>query len=110
MSTDLPKKIHLDLDAAERPADEVKEPYTFTIAGREITMIDPGELDWQDLLFITNPMDFLRYALSSEDRDFLLDQKVPGWKFGLLMEGFYKHYDLEKKVEDAKRRERLQGL
>lgn len=90
--------IHLDLDTAERPADQVHEPFTFNWKGRAITLSDPAEIDWRELLEIESPVGFLRYTATQEDREFLRSDagKMEGWRIGVLMEGYYKHFGLDK--------------
>lgn len=106
----LPKNLALDLDAEQRPEGEVKPPFTVQVEGREITMTDPSELDWRDLILLESPTDFLRLSLTAEDRKFLLEQSLPGWKFNRLMEAYYGHFDLDKKVRDARRQQALSGV
>lgn len=108
--TTLPQSINLDLDAAERPAEEIKGPFRFNVKDRTVTMSDPADLDWRDLILLDSPTEFIRLALQPEDRQFLLEQPLPGWKFNLLMEGYYKHYDLEEKLREARRNQRLQSV
>lgn len=107
--TALPGRITLDLDSEERPEKDVKPPFVANIKGREIGMRDPAELDWRDLLLLESPMDFLRLSTTPEDRKFLLEQDLPGWKFNRLMEAYYAHYDLDEKVRQARRQQRLDG-
>ena len=108
--TALPGRITLDLDAAARPDGEVKPPFVVVVKGREISMEDPAELDWRDLILLESPTEFLRLALSAEDRKFLLAQDLPGWKFNQLMEAYYSHYDLDEKVRQARRQQQLGGI
>lgn len=101
--TDLPQNVDLDLDAAERPRESVKEPFTVRLGGKVISMTDPEELDWQDLLEIEDPTDFLRFCVSDEDRAHIRKQKLEGWKLGRLMEAYMSHYGLDEKLADAQR-------
>lgn len=106
----LPGTITLDLDAAQRPEEEIKPPFVVKVQGRSITMEDPAELDWRDLAVMDNPIEFLRLSLSTEDRKFLLSLNLPGWKFNQFMEAYYAHFDLDDKVREAQRRQRLSGV
>jgi hypothetical protein len=106
----LPKNLALDLDSESRPENEVKPEFTVQINGREITMTDPSELDWRDLILLESPTEFLRLSLTAEDRKFLLEQPLPGWKFNRLMEAYYNHFDLDQKVRDARRQQALAGV
>lgn len=105
--TQLPGDVNivLDLDAAERP-DEKQPPFVVKIGGRPITMEDPAELDWQDLVEIQEPEGFLRYAVSDDDREHLYNQSMPGWKLNLLMGDYMKHYKVDKRLEQAQREQR----
>lgn len=102
-----PEKITFNLDELERPAEEKVEPFVVVIAGRPITMTDPAELDWQDLLEIENPTDFLRHCVSSDDRRFIADQAIPGWKFGKLIETYMFHYKMDEQIAKARRQQRI---
>lgn len=104
--TDLPAQdIALDLDAAQRPAEDVVEPFAARVGGKRIVMTDPQEIDWQDLLEIEDPAGFLRHCVSKEDRDHLRGLTLPGWKFGKLIDAYLAHYRLEEKMEEARRRQ-----
>lgn len=105
--TTLPQSVSIDLDTAERPADEVKAPFTVKIEGKVITMKDPVDLDWRDLLNMQDPREFIRLTMSAEDRDHLSKTSFPGWKFSQLMEAFYRHYDLEELARQAQRDQAL---
>ena len=102
--TALPTKITFDLDSEEK--DDVKEPFVAQVGGRPLTFADPEDLDWQDLLDIEQPTDFIRYTLSDEDRQHLFSQALPGWKLGKLMETYMKHYGLDKKMQQFQREQR----
>lgn len=105
----LPGRISIDLDTATRPEKDIKPPFVANVNGREITMIDPAEVDWRDLALMESPGEFLRFALSPEDRKYLLEQELPGWKFERLMEAYYNHFELEKQVAAAKRQQAFGG-
>ena len=81
-------------------------PFVAVLAGREIVFSDPAELDWQDLLEIGDPVDFLRYVVSKEDREFIHKQKLAAFKFNRLMEAFMTYYELDEKLEQARREQR----
>lgn len=100
----LPGNISLDLDTLER--EDARPPFVVKVEGREITLGDPEDIDWQDLVEIESPAEFIRFCATKEDRDFLLSQKVPGWKFSKLMEAYQQHYGIDEKLADARRRER----
>lgn len=89
-------RIDLDLDALERPEDQKAEEFAFNWKGRRIVLSDPAELDYRQLLEIDNPLGFLRYTASQSDRDFLASDagKMEGWRMGVLIEKYYKHFNL----------------
>lgn len=106
--TSLPEQgLVIDLDTIERK--DAKPPFKAKILDRVITMLDPQDLDWRDLLEMKDPREFLRLTVSPEDRDWLARQAIPGWKFGQLMEAFYRHYDLEELAAQARREGTLRG-
>lgn len=96
--------VSLDLDLLERPPEDESTPFVVNINGRKITMVDPDTLDWRDLITMSDPTDFIRIAMSSEDRQYLVKQAIPGWKFSRLLESYYLHYDLDEKIAAARRR------
>lgn len=107
--TSLPEQgLVIDLDTLERK--DRKPPFKAKIGDRVIEMIDPQEIDWRDLLQMQDPREFLRLALSEEDRSYLSSLELPGWKFGQLMEAFYRHYDLEQLAADARRQQALRPI
>lgn len=101
--------IDLDLDSLERPAEEIIDPFVVNIGGKTITMTDPGDLDWQDLLAIQEPTDFMRYAMSDDDREHLRNQAMPGWKLRILMDRYMKHFKLEEQVRKAQEEQERQS-
>lgn len=102
--TKLPEPgVMLDLDAAERDAKDVKEPFVVKVADRKVTFTDPGDIDWRDLATVEIPADLFRVSLSKEDRQHLLDANLPTWKFTKLMKTYYDYYDFEDKIRDARR-------
>lgn len=105
----LPENVNLNLDAVERPAEDRVDPFKVVVGGRVITMTDPEEIDWQDLLTIEDPIQFLEFCVSEEDRDYLAEQKIPGWKFGHLIQGYQKHFKIDKKIAQAQREQARGG-
>lgn len=95
--------VILDLDALERPEEEVKPPFVVKVADRKITFEDPANIDWQDLADIQVPNDLFSVAMNREDRSFFRQHRLPGWKFNKLMESYYVHYDFEEKIRAARR-------
>lgn len=103
----LPEQIDFDLDAYERPAEEVIPDFKIKVGGRVITMTNPDEIDWKDLLDITDPVAFLRHSTSTEDRAFILGLDLSSYRFGKLMDTYYTHFHIEERMEKARQSERL---
>jgi len=103
----LPETIDFDLDAYERPAEEVIPDYKVKLGGKVVTMTNPDDIDWKDLLDITDPVAFLRHSVSAEDRAHILGLNLEGWRFGKLMDGYYAHFHIEERMEKARQAERL---
>lgn len=103
----LPEHIDFDLDAYERPAEEIIPDFRIKLGERVITMTNPDEIDWKDLLDISDPVAFLRYSVSAEDRNFILGLDLPSHKFGKLMESYYAHFHIEERMEKARQAERF---
>lgn len=86
------KKIALNLDEIERK--NVKDPFVVVIGGKEITFLDPEDMDWEDLAALDSPGDFVDMCTTDEDREHIYDQKLPAFKFKKLWESYQQHYDL----------------
>lgn len=87
------RRIHTNLDTAER--EEKKEPFTFVHSDREITLIDPADLDWRVLETLNNERDFLKAAMTEEDLQFFMSVATPMWKMEKLGRDYQKHYGIE---------------
>lgn len=94
-------KIHFNADTAERGDDF--EVFTTVIQGREIQITDPADMDYQDLLGCETPMEFLRFCMKEEDRDFLRTTRIKGWRLGLLMEAYLGHYKAKERIDERKK-------
>lgn len=88
-----PREIDVDLDSLER--DKSYPVFVFALEGRQIEFTDPAELDWQDLLKLDEESEFIELAMSKDDSEFFLKQKVPAWKLRKLMSLYQEHYELE---------------
>jgi hypothetical protein len=94
------QQIDFNLETVER--EKTYSPFTAYIPatdggeGRTLTMTDPSEIDWQDLLEVDQPQKFLRYCITDEDRDWLVKQKIKGWQFGKLIDAYMRHYGLDR--------------
>ncbi len=86
--------ISLDLDALEREG-AVAEQFTFQHKGRTYRMMDPQDIDWQDLLSgLRNPAMFVRFAMPLADQAEFFAARVPAWKMNKLMEAWQAHFGL----------------
>lgn len=90
--------IDLNLDTAERPADQIKPDFAFVWKERRIVLTDPANVDYRKLLEVETPLQFLRFTAQQEDRDFLASPEgsMEGWRLNLMMEGYYKHFGMDK--------------
>lgn len=84
-----------NLDEFER--GETYALYAFAYKGRRIALIDPAELDWQDLAALRDEQEFLKLAMVGEGdlKFFTGSGKVPAWKIRELMDRYFRHYGIE---------------
>jgi hypothetical protein len=90
-----PKKaVTFDLDALEREG-AVAEQFTFQYEGESFTMLDPQDIDWQNLLSgLRNPALFIRFAMPMEAQKRFFAKQVPAWKMNKLMAAYQEHYGI----------------
>lgn len=105
--TQLPVNVDLDLDSYAKPADQEIPDFTVRLGGRVVTFTNPDEIDWQDLLDITDPVQFIRYSCTKEDREHIVSLRLPGFKMSKLMEAYQTHFQIEDKMDRARRAERF---
>ncbi len=87
-------KLAIDLDALEREG-AVAEPFEFGHDGKSYRLLDPSEIDWQDLLSgLRNPALFVRFAMPIEQQKDFFSAKVPAWKMNKLMEAYQAHFGI----------------
>jgi hypothetical protein len=87
-------KVGIDLDALEREG-QVPEAFVFNHDGVSYTLLDPQEIDWQDLLAgLRNPALFIRFALPIDQQRDFFSKRVPSWKMNRLMQAYQDHYGL----------------
>jgi hypothetical protein len=90
-----PQAEAFDLDALEREGAPIPV-FKFTHGGRQYELLDPQEIDWQDLLTgMRNPGAFIRFALRAEDRKPFFDSPIAAWKMNALFDRYTKHYGLD---------------
>lgn len=91
---DTAKKVGLDLDALEREGEQ-SEKFTFSFDGETYEMLDPSDIDWQDLLSgLRNPALFIRYAMSIDGQRSFFAKRIPAWKMNKLMTAYQDHYGI----------------
>lgn len=83
-----------DLDALEREGGSIAQ-FQFVHKGKTYTMLDPQEIDWQDLLQgFRNPALFVRFAMPTDQQRDFFGTRVEAWKMNALMSQYQKHYNL----------------
>lgn len=84
-----------DLDSIESERKDEKL-FRAKVNGREITFVNPKDLDWIDLADLgDDPVDFVQLCVAEEaDADWLLTQEIPSWKAEKLVEAFTRHYGI----------------
>jgi hypothetical protein len=94
----------VDVEIEKRKSDSaLKDPFVARIAGRDITLTDANDLDWQIHLEVQeNPIRVLRHCMSEEDRRYLQETKgVPVAVFTALVEAYREHYGLVRKGDET---------
>ncbi len=86
----------LDLDALEREGDDApRVPFSFNHNGNRYTLLDPKEIDWQELISaLTNPYVFFTVTLPDDQQKTFLGTKLPSWKLNRLIDRYIDHYGL----------------
>lgn len=89
------QKINLDLNAVTR--EQTYQPFVFDWKGRTISLSDPAELDFRQLLEVETPIGFLKFTMSQEDRDFIASDegKMETWRMNKLIEAYYRHFGID---------------
>lgn len=87
---DLPKKVHLSLVAEdENPID----PFVFEMPdGRTIVLSDPTDLTIDEMATLQNPLEFLRFTASEEDRVEM--RKLRGKQMSKVIKGYFEHFGI----------------
>lgn len=97
MATDKTPKddLQVDLSLDDLEKERTREPYRTKVEGRVITLNDPQDIDWLDLMNIEDdPTQFVIHCMSDDDADFFMGLRIPAWKVNILMDAFMKHYGL----------------
>jgi len=87
---DLPKKVHLSLVAED---EETTEVFAFEMPdGEVIELTDPTDLTVEQMASLQNPLEFLRFTATTEDKPKLL--KLRGKQMSKLIKGYFDHYGI----------------
>jgi hypothetical protein len=93
-TTDNAGPVSIDLDTLERE-DGRPGSFTFQHEGAVFQMLDPQDIDWQDLLSgLRNPALFVRFAMPVADQKRFFALRVPGWKMNRMMQAYQDHYGI----------------
>lgn len=88
-----PRKV-FDLDALEREG-EVAQPFHLKHAGQVWELLDPYEMDWQELyIALGNPLQLLQQVVKPADRGAFFAHHMPTWKLNAFLKKYAKHYGL----------------
>lgn len=91
----------LDLDTLEREGGP-KVPFDFVLQDHRYILIDPQDVDWQQLLVsMDNPVAFFRLVLAKDDHTAFFGGVLPMWKMNVLMRRYQEHYGLPTSGEAA---------
>jgi hypothetical protein len=93
-------RIHLNLDAVENERGDL-EPFAFMLNGKEIVTKNPDELDWKEIMAITDGVSLLAKVLEPEDRKWIITQEFKGFKLRALLNGFQEHYGVDTVPNDV---------
>lgn len=96
-------KVHFVVDDAKRE-ETPPEPFVADVKGRSITFGDPAEIAYQDLLSCETPMEFWRFTVSEDDRDYIADTRMEAWRLGALLKAYLEHYRAADRVDPNVRR------
>jgi hypothetical protein len=86
-------EVAFDLDVLER--ENAPAAFYFRHLGERYLLVDPQEVDWQDLIIaIGDTYTFFRTIVPADDREKFFQSKMPSWKMRALMERYTEHYGL----------------
>lgn len=105
--TPLPQVFDLDLDNYQKPAEAQIPDFKVKLGDRVVVFTNPDEIDWKDLLDITDPVQFIRFSCSKEDREFIFSADLPGYKMSALMEAYQTHFKIDDRIEKIRQAERF---
>ncbi len=100
-----------DFDVVIDTSQEVqlRPPMVVQLDGRRVEFMDPDGIDWLDLLLVDNPVDFIRYSTSREDREYIFGLSMKAPHLEKLMKAYQDKFDLDASMEAARRKNRLAG-
>ncbi len=92
-------KVHFVVDEFKRPDSQKFETFTADVKGRTIEFGDPAEIAYQDLLSCDTPMEFWKYTVSGEDRDYIANTRMESWRLGGLLNAYLEHYQASDRLD-----------
>ena len=85
--------VTINLDTLERETGP-RPPFTFLHQGKVYGLVDPDEMDWQDLLIASrNPTYMFAKGLTADSDGFFATQ-MPTWKMNALQAKYLEHFGL----------------
>lgn len=90
-----PPVSSLSLADLEREGDDEKEPFTVDLPnGSTVTIGDPAELVWSDVVGL-NPIEVFEEAMTEEDYyTLVVDGGLKGWQFGKIFDAWARYYGM----------------
>lgn len=87
------QKVLFVLDALER--EKVAEPFIFEYQGEIFELLDPKDIDWQDLMIGQEQPRLMLHVIMAEDqRARFLEKKLPMWLLEELLTRWQQHFGL----------------
>jgi len=86
-------KALFSLDDLEN--EKTAEPFIFDYQGATFELLDPQDLDWQDLMVAQeNPRLMIHIIMPEEQRPIFLEKKLPMRKLEALLKRWQQHFGL----------------
>jgi hypothetical protein len=84
--------VHFNVDTYEN--ENPVEIFAAVIGKKRIEMVDPQDMDWQEVGGIDDPESFADLAVPEEHRQHFLDTKMTVREVNALMDAYMQHYGL----------------
>lgn len=93
------RKVLFALDELEN--ESISEPFVFTYQGDEFELLDPKDIDWQDLMVAQEQPRLMLHVIMPEGlREKFLEKKLPMRKLEALLTRWQQHFGLPAAGED----------